>query len=128
MCSLPNRSPPAAGEFVEENSRLGVDQGGILPALRASPSIRPDELDGIVVDLFLASTDTASASINFHRPMRSKEINYGNGPATQQTSQTLQWAMYLLAKHPEYQEKILAEVNEHVRPGNLDFPTWKTFD
>ncbi|XP_015783494.1 cytochrome P450 315a1, mitochondrial [Tetranychus urticae] len=82
-----------ARSYVEENVKAAQDDPengsrGVLEMLLAQPQIDQEELIRIIVDLFLAAADT--------------------------TSHATQWALYLLSKNPEYQEKILKQVESVV--------------
>nr|QFU80946.1 cyp315a1 [Eotetranychus kankitus] len=79
--------------YVEENIAASRDDPangsrGVLEMLLAQPRIDQEEVISIIVDLFLAAADT--------------------------TSHATQWALYLLSKNPEYQQKILEQVESVV--------------
>ncbi|KAH6934046.1 hypothetical protein HPB50_019788 [Hyalomma asiaticum] len=93
------RALELARDYVEENvkaiakdpSSTAQHNQGILSQLLLNEKISEDELVRIVTDLFLAAADT--------------------------TSHATQWALYLLAKHPEQQERLLDSVRSVVPAG-----------
>ncbi|KAG1701333.1 Cytochrome P450 315a1, mitochondrial [Nymphon striatum] len=77
---------------VVEKSKRGEPVHGVLSKLLAKDGeIEESEIVRIVIDLFIAAADT--------------------------TSHTTQWALYLLAKHPEAQERLFKDIRSVV-PGN----------
>ncbi|XP_065309170.1 cytochrome P450 315a1, mitochondrial [Dermacentor albipictus] len=93
------RALELARDYVEENvkaiakdpSSAARHNQGILSQLLLNEKISEEELVRIVTDLFLAAADT--------------------------TSHATQWALYLLAKHPEQQERLLHSVRSVVPAG-----------
>lgn len=93
------RALELARDYVEENVKAiakdpssGAQHNqGILSQLLLNEKISEEELVRIVTDLFLAAADT--------------------------TSHATQWALYLLAKHPEQQERLLHSVRSVVPAG-----------
>jgi cytochrome P450 len=80
---------------VQENMEEIKDSGdkdnhlagkGIIRQMLLEEKIEQEEVVRIITDLFIAAADT--------------------------TSHATQWALYLLAKNPECQEKLLNQVNE----------------
>jgi len=81
-----------AKNYVEENIRENNEikdedskRVGILNELLKNSDLKGPHLNSIITDLFLAATDT--------------------------TSHSTQWALYLIAKNPECQQKILEELD-----------------
>ncbi|KAH8041662.1 hypothetical protein HPB51_017464 [Rhipicephalus microplus] len=93
------RALELARDYVEENlnaiakdpSSAAQHNQGILSQLLLNEKITEEELVRIVTDLFLAAADT--------------------------TSHATQWALYLLAKHPEQQERLLHSVHSVLPEG-----------
>ncbi|XP_076334685.1 cytochrome P450 315a1, mitochondrial-like [Tachypleus tridentatus] len=73
------------------NAEVGEPVKGVLSQLLLEDKIHKEEIVRIVTDLFLAAADT--------------------------TSHATQWTLYMLAKHPECQEKVVDEVNRVISPG-----------
>ncbi|RWS29023.1 cytochrome P450 315a1-like protein [Leptotrombidium deliense] len=89
-----------AREYVRENieatndaPQLNTSVAGVLQQLIAHKQIDYDLICSIIVDLFIAAADT--------------------------TSHGTQWALYLLAKNPECQQKLYEEVNSVVKNDHI---------
>ncbi|XP_023236716.1 cytochrome P450 315a1, mitochondrial-like [Centruroides sculpturatus] len=87
-----------AKDYVEENvaeivAKAGSGQtvDGVLSQLLLQEDIKEDEIVRIIIDLFLAAADT--------------------------TSHATQWALYLLAKNPECQERLFQDIQKVIEPG-----------
>ncbi|XP_022243138.1 cytochrome P450 315a1, mitochondrial-like [Limulus polyphemus] len=72
-------------------AEVGEPVEGVLSQLLLEDKIDKEEIVRIVTDLFLAAADT--------------------------TSHATQWTLYMLAKYPECQKKVVDEVNRVISPG-----------
>lgn len=83
-----------------------MPSSGVLDILTNKEKIETDEVVNIITDLFLAAADTVSRTVGGEHALTFLPLI-----PWVQTSHATQWALYLLARNPECQEKMLEEVN-----------------
>ncbi|XP_014662626.1 PREDICTED: 1,25-dihydroxyvitamin D(3) 24-hydroxylase, mitochondrial-like [Priapulus caudatus] len=77
-------------EVMRQEQERGITPSGFLATLYCSPKIRTDEIYGNVAELLAAAVET--------------------------TSNTIHWALFLLAKYPESQGKLWKEISAVISP------------